>query len=248
MVALNWREEGELRWLEAKLPSATVCFTGRTGGVSEVPFDTLNLGVLTEDDRAGVIENRRRLAAALEIDGERVAMGLQVHGSDLAFHDEGPVAPHYLDPGDPPAEVDGHVTRTPALPMMVLVADCLPVALTGPDGLAMLHCGWRGLAGSIVADGAERVAATDAVIGPGIGPCCFEVGEEVFEAFADLGPGLRQGRNLDLWEVARRRLERAGVERVETAAICTSCDPDNFFSHRRDAGKTGRQAGLAWLN
>jgi YfiH family protein len=245
---LNWRESTSVRWLEASLPSATVAFTTRKGGVSASPFDTLNLGILTDDERGSVVENRRRLAAALAIDGDRVAMGRQVHGSELEFHHGGAVAPHFLDPGEMPIEVDGHLTTTPSLPLLVLVADCLPVAMTGPNGLAMLHCGWRGLAGSIIESAVKEIGATDAVIGPGIGPCCFEVGEEVFKAFEDLGPGLRDGRNLDLWQVAGRKLERAGVKSFETAGICTCCDPENFFSHRRDHGATGRQAGLAWLD
>ncbi|MGK2932753.1 MAG: polyphenol oxidase family protein [Solirubrobacterales bacterium] len=243
-----WREAGGLRWLEATLPSAKACFSTRTGGVSVSPFDSLNLGILTDDVRAAVIENRQRLADALEIDGRRMAMARQVHGAELCFHDGGQVATHFLEPGKPPADADGHLTETPGLPMLVLVADCLPVAMTGPGGLAMLHCGWRGLAAGIVTEAAERIGATDAAIGPGIGPCCFEVGQEVFGAFADLGPGLRDGRNLDLPEVARRQLDRAGVDRVDSAGICTHCDEENFFSHRRDAGKTGRQAGIAWLH
>jgi len=245
---LIWREAGGLRWLEAALPSAKACFSTRTGGVSAPPFDSLNLGILTDDDRSAVIENRGRLASALGIDGTRVAMARQVHGPELVFHEDGPVPPHFLDPGDSPAEADGHLTRTPGLPLLVLVADCLPVAMKGPGGLAMLHCGWRGLAAGIVGAAAERIGATDAAIGPGIGPCCFEVGDEVFDAFSDLGPGLRQGRNLDLWEVARRQLDRAGAERVVTAAVCTFCDEANFFSHRRDGGVTGRQAGIAWID
>lgn len=245
---MNWRKAGELRWLEASLPGATACFTTRTGGVSAPPFDSLNLGILTDDERTDVLENRQRLASALELDGMRVAMARQVHGADLMFHDDGPLPPHYLDPGGPLAEADGHLTPTPGLPLLVLVADCLPVAMTGPGGLAMLHCGWRGLAAGIIEVAAGRIGATDAAIGPGIGPCCFEVGEEVFEAFLDLGPGLRQDRNLDLWKVGRRLLERAGVKQVETAGICTFCDEKNFFSHRRDDGVTGRQAGIAWID
>jgi copper oxidase (laccase) domain-containing protein len=111
----------------------------------------------------------------------------------------------------------------------------------------MLHCGWRGLAAGIVERGAEAVGATDAAIGPGIGPCCYEVGEEVLERFSGLGPGVARGRMLDLPEVAERLLRRAGVERVERSGLCTSCEEKLFFSHRRDAGRTGRQAGLAWI-
>jgi YfiH family protein len=144
-------------------------------------------------------------------------------------------------------EADGHVVSEPGLAPLVFVADCLPVALAGPRGVAMVHAGWRGLAGGIVAKGAEAVEATAAAIGPGIGPCCYEVGDEVLSAFADLGEGVAKGRMLDLPEVARRLLAQAGVEEVESAGLCTSCEEELFFSHRRDRGRTGRQAGLAWI-
>ena len=130
---------------------------------------------------------------------------------------------------------------------MVLAADCLPIALRGPGGLAMVHAGWRGLAAGILESAAEAVQATAAAIGPGIGPCCYEVGEKVLDAFADLEDGIAAGRMLNLPEVARRRLAQAGVERVESAGLCTSCESELFFSHRRDHGRTGRQAGIAWL-
>jgi YfiH family protein len=128
----------------------------------------------------------------------------------------------------------------------VFTADCLPVALAGPGGVAMLHCGWRGLAAGIIDRGVEAIAATDAAIGPGIGPCCYEVGEDVLGAFAAIGIDM-PGPMLDLTEVARRMLIAAGVERIEAAELCTSCEEERFFSHRRDAGTTGRQAGLAWI-
>jgi copper oxidase (laccase) domain-containing protein len=111
----------------------------------------------------------------------------------------------------------------------------------------MLHCGWRGLAAGIVARAAAAVGATDAAVGPGIGACCYEVGDEVLAAFDDLGSGVADGRMLDLAEVARRLLQRAGVARVQSAGLCTSCEEELFFSHRRDSGRTGRQAGIAWL-
>ncbi len=129
---------------------------------------------------------------------------------------------------------------------LVYTADCLPVALAGPGGAAILHCGWRGLAAGIVAEGVAAVGATHAAIGPGIGPCCYEVGDEVLGAFAGLGEGIAAERMLDLPEVARRLLREAGVEQVESAGLCTRCEPELFFSHRRDGGP-GRQAGLVWL-
>jgi len=246
---MEWREAGGLRWLEARLRGATAAFTTRVGGVSAAPFDGLNLGVFTEDERESVVENRRRLAAALGFPPERVTIGRQVHGSELEKHG-GPQRPSpFAEPGSPIPEVDGHVTAETSLPLLVFVADCVPVALSGPGGVAMLHCGWRGLAGSgstgLVGRGVEAVGATEAAIGPSIGPCCYEVGEEVLGSFAGLGR-VAQDRMLDLPEVARRLLREAGVEQIESSGLCTSCESELFFSHRRDAGRTGRQAGLVW--
>jgi YfiH family protein len=245
---MDWRERDGVRWLEAKMHGAHAAFTTRLGGISEPPFDSLNLGILTADDEAAVRENRRRLAAVLGIDLAAVPIALQVHGAEIAEH-AGPQSPSpFARPGAPLPEADGHVVTTPGLTPLVFVADCLPVALLGPRGLALLHCGWRPLAAGIVAKGAAMVGATEAVIGPGIGPCCYEVGDEVLEAFADLGDGIADGRMLDLPAVARRLLAAAGVRKVESSGLCTHCNPDLFFSHRRDGGRTGRQAGLAWLN
>jgi YfiH family protein len=244
---LIWREAGGLRWLEAELPGARAAFSTRLGGVSEGPFASLNLGTLTDDAENAVLENRVRLAAALGRGPASIAIGHQVHGAELAIH-IGPQSPSpYAEPGSPIPDVDGHVTADPDIAALVFVADCLPVALAGPDGIAMLHCGWRGLAAGIVARGAEAVGATAAAIGPGVGACCYEVGEEVLDAFSDLGEGVASDRMLDLPEVARRLLAASGVADVESAGLCTSCEPDLFYSHRRDDGVTGRQAGLVWL-
>lgn len=233
---MEWRERDGVRWLEADLGGARVAFSTRLGGVSEPPYDSLNLGLLTADADEAVVENRRRLAAALGFAPEQVVFARQVHGTDLLRHPrEGGVV-----------EADGHVVSEPGLAPLVFAADCLPVALRGPGGVAMVHAGWRGLAGGIVAAGAEAAGATHAAIGPGIGPCCYEVGEEVLTAFSDL-EDVAKGRMLDLPEVARRLLARAGVDQVESAGLCTSCEEELFFSHRRDAGATGRQAGLAWI-
>jgi YfiH family protein len=249
---MEWHETGGVRWLEATLGPAAggtgrAGFGSRVGGVSAAPYDTLNIGVLTDDADANVVENRSRLAAAVGTRPGNVPIGLQVHKADIAVH-EGPQEPSpYAKPGTALEEVDGHVVREPGLAPLVLTADCLPVALAGPGGMAMLHCGWRGLAAGIVERGTLAVEASAAAIGPGIGPCCYEVGAEVLGAFADLGEGIAAGRMLDLPAVARRLLARAGVERVESAGLCTFCEGELFFSHRRDRGVTGRMGNLAWI-
>jgi YfiH family protein len=254
---MEWREQGEVRWLEARMPGAVAVFTTRDGGASQPPFEALNLGLFTDDGRDALIENRRRLAAALGFQPYQIAVALQVHGAELIDH-VGPPAPRCsfatygsdeerAGPGSGLAKADGHIVKAPGqTPALVFVADCVPVALSGPGGVAMLHCGWRGLAAGIVAKGVAAIGATDAAIGPSIGPCCYEVGDEVLDAFDRLGEGIAADRMLDLPEVAHRLLAEAGVERVETSGLCTSCEPDLFFSHRRDRGRTGRQAGLVW--
>lgn len=215
---MEWRERDGVEWLQAELPGATAVFSTRSAG--------------------SVREDARPLAAALGLDPARIASARQVHGAELAISSP---------PGEEP-EADGHVVVVSGHAAMVFVADCVPVAVAGPGGVAILHCGWRGLAAGIVARGVEAVGATHAAIGPGIGPCCCEVGDEVLGAFAGLGEGVADGRMLDLPEVAHRLLRDAGVERTESADICVRCESERFFSHRREAEAAGRQAGLAWLD
>jgi polyphenol oxidase len=231
------------------LPGARAIFSTRQGGVSEGPYESLNLGILTDDEPDRVVENRGRLARAAEVEPASVVMGWQVHGTDLREWDGPDPQVAYAKPGDKELpRVDGHVTQEPGLALLVLVADCYPVALSDGNRAAMLHCGWRPLAGGIV----ERaVAAFDsppaAAVGPGIGGCCYEVGPEVAERFADV-PGAVEGRMLDLRRVIEARLRAAGVSAIEHLDRCTSCEPELYFSHRRDQGLTGRQGGLCVLN
>jgi YfiH family protein len=244
---MDWRQENGVRWLEAELPAARAAFSTRLGGVSEQRYESLNVAIRTGDDRERVRENRRRLAGVLGVEPGSVLMGRQVHGAGLRRH-EGPQSPPVYDEALPsPDEVDVQATPEPRLAPIVVVADCLPVALWGDGGVAMAHCGWRGLAAGVVARAARSVGAQAAAIGPGIGPCCYEVGEEVLERFADLD-GVASGRMLDLTAVAQAHLARAGVTDVEASGLCTSCNPELFFSHRRDGERTGRQAGLVWMD
>jgi polyphenol oxidase len=248
-----------------ELPGAQVRFSTRAGGVSEGPYDSLNLGIQTGDDAERVVENRRRLGAAVGLGEQAIAIGQQVHGAAIERWDA-PPASGLADARAERAEVDGHVTALTGVGLLVQVADCLPVALATPAAVAMVHCGWRGLAGGIVAtavvelcgdasDGAGRSgdpgAPISAVVGPGIGRCCFEVGPEVVEAFADVDAAVpstgRPGAYmLDLRAVAEARLRAAGADRVEHVDLCTHCREDLFFSHRRDGGVTGRQCGMVW--
>jgi YfiH family protein len=233
---------------ELPLPGARAIFSTRRGGVSEGPYESLNLGILTDDEPHRVTENRHRLAAKAGLEPDRVAMGWQVHGTELREWDSPPPQSAFAQPGTELDRVDGHLTRQPGLALMVLVADCFPVALAGDGQVAMLHCGWRGLAGGIVEKAVERFEQPPAAaVGPGIGRCCYEVGPEVRESFEGI-EGAADGRMLDLRAVIAHKLSAAGLERVEHLDHCTSCRHELYFSHRRDQAVTGRQAGLVVLD
>jgi YfiH family protein len=244
---MEWRERDGVRWLEAELPGARAAFSTRVGGVSEAPYEALNVGILTGDERDSVRENRNKLASALGREPEGVVMARQVHGNELHRHDAPQEPRVYAEAVRSPHEGDAHSTDKGDLTPLVIVADCLPVALAGAGGVAMAHCGWRGLASGIVAEAAKAIEAEAAAVGPGIGACCYEVGEEVLAEFADID-GVAQGRMLDLTGVATALLERAGVTVTESSSLCTNCNPELFFSHRRDGARTGRQAGLVWTD
>jgi len=229
-----------------ELNGARVAFSTRQGGVSEGPYASLNLGILTDDDQTRVSENRRRLAHALQLDPKRIAMGWQVHRTELKEWRAAPEKGGYAHAGAELAKVDAHATGVRALALLVLAADCLPVALASKDRVAMLHCGWRGLAAGIIEQALDTFPEPPAAaLGPSIEQCCYEVGPEVLEAFAGI-PEAADGRMLSLRTIARTKLEAGGVTQIKSVGICTSCREDLFFSHRRDNGVTGRQAGIIW--
>jgi len=226
-----------------------VAFSSRLGGVSEGPYESLNLGILTDDHPERVVENRRRLCASVEVDPETATMAWQAHGARVLRADGRGIA----RPGTPLERCDGLWTDEPGRGLMLLAADCLPVALARANGkpsLAVLHVGWRGLLQGIVEAGVEALGGGPlrAAIGPGIGPCCFEVAEEVAGPFRDrFGADILVDRNLDLVEATERALRAAGCEAVGRVDLCTSCEEELFFSHRRDRGVTGRQGIVAAL-
>jgi YfiH family protein len=213
-----------------------VLFTARhDGNMSSVSGDGAEQGASAHE----------RLRERLGL--ERLARGYQVHGSivrrvDLALHDE--PAP------DRSGEADGQATATSGIGTVVLVADCMPIALGSRRAVAMLHAGWRGLAAGVIEEGVRALRDLAgrqeivAVVGPCAGVCCYEVGPEVHGAFAD---SHREGSHIDLRAIARDRLLAEGVAEVRDVPTCTICD-ERYFSHRREGTRAGRQAGIAWLS
>ena len=230
-----------IRW---HIGGYVVGFTTRQGGVSEGPYASLNLGRKSGDDVERVDENRRITCESIGADLEKLALNYQVH-SDRVLR----AAPRVRG-----EQADGLWTDEPGLPILALSADCLPIALAradrGEPAVAVLHVGWRGLLAGIVEAGARALGERElaAAIGPGIGPCCYDVGEEVAAPFRErFGDDVVHQSRLDLWTSAERALRAAGVEQVDRFDRCTACEPETFFSHRRDAGRTGRQGVIAYV-
>jgi YfiH family protein len=231
--------------ITADLPGARLVFSTRRGGVSEGPYDSLNLGLLTDDAPENVRENRRRLGEQVGHPWERFCYGRQVHGATVRRATEPP------SESRPYTHEDGQATTLTDAAAIVFVADCLPVLLAAEEGVAALHCGWRPLAAGIIAEGVAALrelgaqGEIQAAIGPGARGCCYEVGEEVHAQFARYD-ARRMERNLDLPAIATQQLHEAGVEIVHDTGMCSMCWFGLFFSHRRDRGVTGRQAGVVW--
>jgi YfiH family protein len=209
-------------------------FTTRRGGVSQPPYDTLNLGRWTDDDHAAVEENRARVLALTG--AERFAFGRQVHGATVVLDDEADIV-----------DADGQISTRAGVAPLVLTADCLPVALAAPGAAGMVHAGWRGLAAGVLEQAVSKLhgGPVAAAIGPCARGCCYGVGDEVRAALGV--PPAGGPKPIDLPAIARERLMAAGVETVEDCGLCTMCtDSSLFFSHRRDGARTGRQGGVAW--
>ena len=251
---VTWIEENGLRIgafpaLEALAPALRVWFTARGGGVSRSPFDSLNLGSHVGDSRADVLENRRRLKKTLGIGANRVARGGQVHDTEIAFVKRGGMI----------EGTDGFITGSRELALAINSADCFPLVIHSPSEmvLAAIHVGRSGAAGGIIGKAfgllydRYRIDPdnTVAVCGPGICPRCYEVGRDVAMGFPAYARKRRaKGWYLDLPRFIRAETERAGVRPANFfgSGLCTACESD-FFSYRRDGGRTGRNWTLAMM-
>jgi YfiH family protein len=209
-----------------------VGFTTREGGVSTGEHRSLNLGSRF-DDPGRIAENRRLACGWLGLDPELLAINSQRHTAVVnraQARGRGEVG-------------DALWSDEPGVPLLALGADCVPIAIVAASGapkLAVVHAGWRGIAGGVIeaAVGALGAEWTAAVVGPSIGPCCYEVGPEVASRFDQ---DLTHGGILDLWQASERALGRAGVTSIERLDLCTRCNPGRFFSYRRTGAPHGAQ-------
>lgn len=248
-------------FVTSSLLPVTHGFSIRSGGTSEGPFASLNLGFSVGDDRTKVDENLRRLARAIGVLPASLCTVSQVHGDRLieaiAPTNASPEGSAESDSVPPPlGEADALWTRTPGVAVGVKTADCVPILLADEKGrrVAAVHSGWKGTDLRIAARAVETLVAHGAqaetlvaAIGPSIGACCYEVSDELavrFERAFDASVVRRVGtrQHLDLRRAVWLTLTAAGLraDRIDTMAACTACDAENYFSHRRDRGLSGR--------
>ncbi len=259
---MRWHEQAELRYGTFDLfdqYNATHGIFTRSGGVSPAPWNSLNLGGTVGDTRENVIENRRRMFAAVDLPVESLYDGWQVHGTEVIYVHQ----PRPLD--TPPIKADILLTNQPDVTLLMRFADCVPIFLFDPARrvIGLVHAGWRG-----TVDGVARVAVQAmqkqygclpgdilAGIGPSICVEHYRVGDEVVqEARRCLGESadialipFADGVHFDLWQANRILLNQCGVQQVEVAGICTCGNLPDWYSHRGDQGKTGRFGALLAL-
>ena len=241
-------------WPAAK--SVHAATTTRIGGFSQGAWQGLNLADHVGDDVENVTRNRELLSSALHLPAEPLWLK-QVHGCEvLRATGDAPVDTINDTRG---IECDASVTADSGRVCAVLTADCLPLLFCSNDGdcVAAAHAGWRGLAAGIIEQTVEQFACTNdqilAWLGPAIGPTAFEVGDDVYEVFTgayDAGESAFTPYDdkwlCDIYQLARDRLRRLGVEKIYGGDYCTFNDPARFYSYRRD-GISGRMASLIWI-
>jgi YfiH family protein len=232
-------------------------FLTRLGGTSAPPFDTLNLGHTVGDNLAAVEENHDRTFAALGIERRQVVSPYQVHGTHVRLVGQ-------AHTGTTQPVTDGLLTATPGVALLLRFADCVPILLFDPRHrtVGMIHSGWKSTVGNIAAVAVEafvhhagsRPGDLWAGIGPAIGPCCYEVGQEMVKTISQVNPEgteVLQRRSdkwyLDLPGLVQVQLAKAGVKQVAMSGICTACHTEEWFSHRAENGRTGRFGALAML-
>jgi YfiH family protein len=224
-------------------------FSTRRGGVSVGRYATLNVGGKWGDDPAAVEKNRKRLAAAGGFQLESLYTATQVHGARVALIVDG-VLPDRVQA----AQADALVSSLRGAVLGVYTADCVPILISDGDGrVAAVHAGWRGTVAGVATAAVEAMVSIGAVrqslrvaMGPSICPHCFEVGEEVAAAFEAVAPSSvvhgEAKAHVDLWDANRALLVAAGVppDAIDAAPPCTMCEPERFFSFRRDGGNIGQ--------
>ncbi len=265
-------ERYELHSWQLRMPDLSAGFSGRHGGVSKAPYDSLNLALHVNDDPEAVLQNRSLLAESLGFEAESWTCGQQVHGNRVAVVRADDRGKGYRDLAGALQDCDGLVTNVPGILLTSFYADCVPLYFIDPvkRAVALAHAGWKGtvlriaeaVIGTMKSEFGSAVNDIHAAIGPSIGECCYEVDDVVMarvrETLGEIGAsGLitdvahtsqNEGKfMLNLKELNRIIMIKAGIlpTHIECTSWCTSCHHDKFFSYRKDQGITGRMA--SWI-
>lgn len=240
-----------------KISSIRHGFTTAKGGFSWGKIEGLNLGFRVGDDKESVIKNYKAVAKDLNMSFDNMVLSRQTHTDNIRIvtkEDQGKGLTKESDIFD----TDGLITNVKNTPLVIFTADCIPVLLSDKNGKAVgaVHAGWRGTVMKIPKKAAELMIKTYgispenivAAIGPGIGPCCFETGEEVAEKFDSsfVKKGINGKFFVDLWAANFAALCEAGIppENISVSGICTKCNCGEFYSYRKMGDKTGRLGAL----
>ncbi|OUS76850.1 multicopper polyphenol oxidase [Paenibacillus sp. MY03] len=259
------------QWMDGA-PGLTAGFSGRAGGVSSAPWNSLNIGLHVGDKQGDVIENRKLLTEDIGWPFEAWTCAEQIHGAAVHQVREGDRGRGRSSMKDTIQGCDGIMTDVEGILLTSFYADCVPLYFFDPDhrAVALAHAGWRGTVGGIAAETVRRMSEAYgtrperliAAIGPSIGECCYEVDGQVIAevealmnrlglsetlALTCMIPEASGKARLNLKELNRQIMIKAGIlpTRIELSKWCTGCRVDLFFSHRMEGGKTGRMA--SWI-
>ncbi|AFS78324.1 putative multi-copper polyphenol oxidoreductase laccase [Gottschalkia acidurici 9a] len=263
-------EKGEVKYYT--VPSfddtllVTHAFTTRLGGVSKDPFNSLNLGFKTGDNKKDIIENFKIISESLESKIDNLVLSDQVHKTEIRAVTKADLGKGIVKEIDY-SEIDGLVTNESGVTLCTFYADCVPLFYLDKEKkvVGLAHAGWRGtvagIAGNMIDIMKEKYESKpeDIIvgIGPSIGECCYEVNKDVFDEFnrnftntSNVLKSMDDGKwKLNLWEANRLILEDKGVpcRNITISNLCTSCNNDIFYSYRKENGKTGRMAAIIQL-
>lgn len=237
--------------------------SNRKGGLSKPPYESLNIGFNTADDEEVILQNRTMLGESLDIPAFRFTVADQTHSGNVTIVTADMKGRGAQERADSIPDSDGLVTNVPGICLMAMMADCVPVLLYDPvkDVIGVSHAGWRGIIRKVTKNTVARMikefgckpANILVGIGPSIGPCCYEIGEDVEKAVKEAFDKTNQllikkpkkgKKHLDLWKANIDQLNCIGIPEgnIETSGICTSCESDTYYSSRLGIGITGRFA------
>jgi len=242
--------------------------SSRPGGVSAKPYESLNLALSVGDDADAVMTNRALLYEAIGVDVDAVTIAQLVQGTHIEIVKSSSRGMEAAERAKCFVGTDGLITNIPNAPLSILIADCAALSFFDPkrNVIGLGHAGWRGTAGGIARKMVEAMNAAfdchpaDLLVGisPSIGPCCYQVRDDVVQAFHEAFPGQSDtlfvpqpdgSTHLDMWTALTCQLQASGVqqEHIELAGICTACHTDLFYSNRAERGETGRFTGMIAL-